>query len=214
MTGGRGMASRLRIGLFLGACACLLTAASASPLGDAVALYKQKKYPEARSILEPLVAAEPSNAPACYFLAMTLRRSEGASALDPAHALLAKAVLLAPANAGYLAEYADVCWKMADRDKSLGLALDGRDAMTRAIAADPSDLDGREGLMQFYAQAPWPLGDPDKALALAAEIAGRDPKRGIAGYRKIEDLFKKSGHGKEALSAEGAAQKLAQGHPQ
>jgi predicted Zn-dependent protease len=214
MTGSREMASRLWIGLLLGACAGLPTAASAAPLGDAIALYKQKKYPEARSILGPLVAAEPSNAPACYFLAMTLRRSDGPSALDPAHVLLARAVRLAPGNAGYLAEYADVCWKMADRDKSFSLALEGRDAMTRSIAADPSDLDGREGLMQFYAQAPWPMGDPDKALALAAQIAGRDPKRGIAAYRKIEALFQKSGRGKEALSAEGAAQKLALGRPQ
>jgi tetratricopeptide (TPR) repeat protein len=63
--------------------------------------------------------------------------------------------------------------------------------------------------LRFYAKAPWPLGDADKALAQAAEIARRDPKRGLAAYQALTALFEKAGDKQEALSAAQAAQKLA-----
>ena len=81
--------------------------------------------------------------------------------------------------------------------------------MARAIAANPADLEAREGLMQFYAKAPWPLGDPDKALAMAGEIAKRDPKRGVEAYRSIEVLFGRNGRKEQAVAAS-QAQRLAQ----
>jgi len=199
------------IGILVVACAALSPSVSATPAGDAIALYRQKKYSEARALLEPIVAAEPSNAAASYFLGMTVFRAGGPSSLDSARVLLAKASQLAPENAGYLAEYAGVCLLLADRDNSFGLALEGRDAMARAIAANPADLEAREGLMQFYAKAPWPLGDPDKALAMAGEISKRDPKRGVEAYRSIEALFARNGRKEQALAASQAAQSLAQG---
>lgn len=214
MTGGRAMASRLWIGILVAACAGLCHAAPGASVADAISLFKQKKYPEARAVLEPLVAADPSNAEASYYLGMTLLRAGGPSSLDSAQVLLSRAVRLAPGDAGYLADYAGVCLLMADRDNSFGLAVEGRDAMTRAIAANPADLEAREGLMQFYAKAPWPLGDPEKALELAAEIARRDPKRGAAAYKSAQALFERNGREKEAASAAQAAQRLAQGPPQ
>lgn len=183
-------------------------AAMAAPIDDAIALYRQRRYVEAQSALEQLAASDPSNAAACYYLAMALQRAAPPS-LDPARTWLSKAVQLAPENELYLAEYAGVTMLMADRDNSLRLALDGRDAMTRAIAMNPSDLDACEGLMRFCAKAPWPLGDADKALALAAEIAKRDPKRGAAAYLRIASLFEKQGRVQQALSATQEAQRLA-----
>ena len=208
------MASKLWIWFLLEACAAANAAAPPPPLADAVALFRHKKYAEARAILEPIVAADPSNAAASYYLGMTLLRAGGPSSLDSAQVLLARAVRLAPGDAGYLADYAGVCLLMADRDNSFGLAVEGRDAMTRAIAANPADLEARAGLMQFYAKAPWPLGDADKAMDLAAEIARRDPKRGIAAYRSAEAIFRRNGMDNEALAAGQAAQRLAQGPPQ
>jgi hypothetical protein len=121
-------------------------------------------------------------------------------------------VKLAPANAGYLAEYAGACLMMADRDNSLSLALEGSADMARAIDANPGDLEAREGLMQFYAKAPWPLGDPSRALAMAGEIARRDPKRGLAAYRSIAALFERRGLHEDAFAAAHAAQSLAPEH--
>jgi tetratricopeptide (TPR) repeat protein len=181
-------------------------------MDDGRALYRQKKYAEARAVLEPLVAAEPSNAAAAYFLGMTLFRAGGPGALDASRTLLGKAVKIEPANATYLADYAGICLLLADRDNSLGLALEGSRDMARAIEENPGDLEAREGLMQYYAKAPWPIGDSAKALSMAGEIAKRDPKRGLAAYSSIAAIFDKRGLKEAAQAARNAAQSLAPAH--
>jgi hypothetical protein len=196
-------------GLLAALSAVPAPAAPASGVADAVALYKQKRYGEARPLLERIVASDPSNATACYFLAMTLQRAAPPS-LDSARSWLGKAVRLAPANEGYLAEYAGVTLLIADRDSSLALALEGRDAMARAIAMNPSDLDACEGLMRFCAKAPWPLADPERALDLAGRVARRDPGRGRGAYRAVAAIFDGQGRAQLALAARQAAERLAQ----
>jgi cytochrome c-type biogenesis protein CcmH/NrfG len=144
----------LGLPLLVGALSGFAPAVAASPVGDGIALYRQKKYAEARAVLEPITAANPSDAAAAYYLGMTLLRQGGPSSLDGSRLWLGKAVKLAPGNPDYLADYAGVCLLMADRDNSFSLALEGRDAMTRAIAANPSDIEACAGLMRFYAKAP------------------------------------------------------------
>lgn len=204
----------LGVPLLAGALAALAPALGAPPVGDAIALYKQKKYPEARALLEALTASDPSNGAAAYYLGMTYLRQGGPSSLDSSRLWLGKAVKLAPDKPGYLSDYAGVCLLMADRDSSFSLALEGRDAMTRAIAANPSDIAACEGLMRFYAKAPWPLGSGVKALALAAQIAKLDPRRGAAAYLAIAAIFDADGRKEDALLATQAAQSLAPGRPQ
>jgi tetratricopeptide (TPR) repeat protein len=213
MTGACAGASRLKIGLAAGLLCVLAPGATATPLGDAVALYKKGRLADARAILEPLVASQPTNSAALYYLGMVLERSGAPISLDAARQMLGRAVQHSPQNAAYLAEYAGVCLELADRDSSLGLALEGRDAMIRALAANPQDLEAREGLMEFYAKAPWPIGDCDRAMEQAAEIAKRDPKRGAAAYRDIGGIFGRAGRADLALSAEREAQRLAPGKP-
>jgi hypothetical protein len=213
MTGAVSRETGLGLWILLGFLGCAATL-GASPLDDAVAQYKQRHFAEARALLERLVAAEPGNAQAAYFLGMTLYKAGGPGALDAGHLWLGKAVKLAPGNSGCLAEYAGVCLLMADRDSSLSLAIEGRDDMAQAIAGDPGNLDAREGLMRFYAKAPWPLGDSGRALDQAAEIARRDPARGLAAYRSLVGTFERAGRKEAAQSADLAAQSLARGHPQ
>ena len=197
----------LLAGITLGPRAAL----AATSLADAVALYKGRHYPEAEAILQPLAAAEPANAGAAYFLGMTLLRAGGPTALDSARVWLGKAVRLRPDDAGYLAQYAGVCLLLADRDSSFSLALEGRDDMSQAITRNPGDIEAKEGLMRFYAKAPWPLGDPGKALALAADIAARDPKRGVQEYEALAATFTRAGRTQDAAAASRAEQSLA--HP-
>ncbi len=204
----------LGLPLLAGAVCGAAPAPGPSPLDSGIALFKQRKFAASRAVIEPLAAADPSNAAAAYYLGMDLLRLGGPSGLDGARLWLGRAVKLAPGNAGYLADYAGVCLLMADRDTSFSLALEGRDAMTRAIAADPSNIDACEGLMRFYAKAPWPLGSPVRALSLAAQIAKLNAKRGIAAYLAIAATFEKAGLKEDALSANKAAQSLAQEHPQ
>jgi Flp pilus assembly protein TadD len=188
-------------------------ARAASPLADAEALYNSRHYPEARALLEPLVAAEPSNAAASYFLGMAYLRAGGPAALDSARQWLGRALKLAPDDEGYLAEYAGVCLLMADRDSSFSLALEGRDDMARAVEANPGDIEAREGLMRFYAKAPWPLGDSGKAMDMAAAIARKDPVKGHAEYLALAATFGRQGRSQEANTAAKAAQSLAAAHP-
>jgi tetratricopeptide (TPR) repeat protein len=211
---GRTPARLLGLPLLAAALGALLPALGATPIGDAVALYGQKRYAEAKAILEPLAASEPSNAEASYYLGMAFLRLGGPASLDSSRLWLGRALKLSPDNEGYLSEYAGVCLLMADRDSSFTLAMEGRDAMARAIAENPADLGACEGLMRFYAKAPWPLGNAGRALALAAQIAKANPKRGLAAYRSIQATFERSGRADEALSAAQAAQSLAQDHPQ
>jgi tetratricopeptide (TPR) repeat protein len=212
MSMGRIGALRLAVPLLVGIFAGLSTAVAAASVTDAVALYRQKRFPEARAILEPLVAAQPSDPAATYYLGMACLRAGGPASLDEARHWLGRAVKLAPDDARYLADYAGVCLLTADRDNSLSYALEGKDAMVRAIAVNPRDLSAREGLMEFYAKAPWPLGDPGKALSLAAGIAALDPGRGAAAYRKAASIFEAHGLAEQARTASQAAQNLAPGH--
>jgi len=160
--------------VLLAAMLCGLAGAlDGAPLDDAAVLFGHRHFAEAKAILEPLVAAGPPNARADYFLGMSDLQVGGPAALDSARLWLGKAVKLAPANENYLAEYSGVCLLMADRDNSLSLAMEGRDGMTRAVAANPQDVEACEGLMRFYAKAPWPLGDTAKAFQMVAYIAAK-----------------------------------------
>ena len=202
-------AQRLCFGLLAGIVAGGAVAAHGAALDEGRALYRQKKYTEARAILEPAVAADPSSAAAAYFLGMTIFKAGGAGSLESAHSLLGKAVRLEPGNETYLADYAGVCLLLADQESSLGLALEGSRDMARAIDENPADMEARDGLMQFYAKAPWPLGDSGKALSMAAEIAKRDPGRGPSAYQAIAAIFDRKGLREAALAARRASQSLA-----
>ena len=145
----------------------------------AIKLYLAQRYSEATKALMAVVAKEPSNATACYYLGMSLRHRGDAAARDAASPWLEKAVKLAPGNADFLADYAGNCLELAGEHRSFSFAIRGRDAMEKAIALNPGDLQARYGLMRFYAQAPWPLGSSGRAFDQADEIGRRDPARGL-----------------------------------
>lgn len=185
-------------------------AAFGAPLDDAVGLYRGKKFGEARVAFESVVAAQPGNAAACYYLGMTLEHGKGPSDAADAVTWLARAVALAPGNEDFLAEFGGASLELARKTRSYSACVQGRDAMLRAIELDPDDLDARDGLMQFYAQAPWPLGDRARAYAQAGEIRRRDPLRGI-----LATLGMKMEEGRNAEAAElcGEALKLSPNNP-
>ncbi len=173
------------------ALALLVTTSLAAPLDDAIALFRAKRYPEARAVLEKITAAEPKNAAAAYYLGMTIRRRADSTSIDEAVPWLAKAVELEPNNATYLADFGGSSMELAGKKASLSAATRGRDAMIRAIELGPENLKAREGLMQFYVQAPWPLGSTTKALAQAEEIRKRDPARGLIALITVKTADKK-----------------------
>ncbi|HEY1765734.1 MAG TPA: hypothetical protein VGF85_12485 [Opitutaceae bacterium] len=184
------------------------TNAPSGPTAEAISLYKQGHYAEAKAALERILAADDSNAAACYYLAMAAQKTKPPS-LDTAHKWLKRAIHLAPDNETYLAELGGVTMLLADRDRSLSYGIEGRDAMAKAIKMNPADIDATWGLMLFCAQAPWPFGDSRKAFALAAAIEKLDPKRGPAAYRATASAFEKAGRRHQEREANEIAQKLA-----
>jgi tetratricopeptide (TPR) repeat protein len=171
----------MRPGLTVSAVLALATLARAGapPLDQAIALYDAKRYPEARAALERVLAAEPNNAEACYYLGETLLCRGDANALDDAVPWLEKALKLDPNNPSYLADFGGASIELAEKHTSLSAAVKGRDALEKAVALEPDNLEARTGLMQFYERAPWPLGSSAKAAAQLEEIRRRDPDRAL-----------------------------------
>jgi tetratricopeptide (TPR) repeat protein len=200
--------------LAVAALAFALASARADPATQAaIGLYAAGRYPEAAAALKKILATNPGNAAACFYLAETIEHGSDEPALRSATALLERAVALAPGNEQYLAEYGGTCLLLADRDRSFTAAMRGRDAMTQAIALDPNDLDARTGLMRFYAQAPWPLGDSDLALSQAEAIARRDPARGLRAFLRLAQIFEKHDDRPAARTACRAALRLNPSNP-
>jgi len=165
--------------------------AHAGALEDALALYQQKRYPEARLALEKITASEPTNAAACHYLGMTLRQRADERAIEDALPWLAKATELAPKNATYLTLFGITSMQTAGKTRSVSAATRGRDAVIRAIEFEPDNLDAREALLQFYASAPWPIGSRTKAKEQAEAIAQRNPTRGLFAHVMIKTSEKK-----------------------
>jgi tetratricopeptide (TPR) repeat protein len=156
-------------------------AASGAPLDESVALFRSRQFGEAQAKLEQLVAAEPKNAAACYYLGMTLRERAGPTeGLKAALVWLKKAADLEPNNADYLADYGGTALLYAEKHRSITAAIHGRDAMEQALRLDPHDTDTRQALFEFYMQAPWPLGSQAKAAAHLEAIRKSDRARAEA----------------------------------
>jgi tetratricopeptide (TPR) repeat protein len=158
---------------------------------EALALYQQKRYPEARLALEQITASEPTNAAACHYLGLTLRQRADDRAIEDALPWLAKAAELAPKNATYLTLFGISSMQAAGKTRSVSGATRGRDAIIRAIELEPDNLDAREALLQFYASAPWPIGSRTKAKEQAEAIAQRNPTRGLFANVMIKTSEKK-----------------------
>lgn len=169
------------LGVLLAFAIAPALAAAGTPAGEAwreaETLFQQRRYPEARAVLEKIVAAEPKNAAARHLLGRCWVARNDPEAIAEGTKHLAAAVELEPDNAIYLGIYGGTLLQAASRTTSISAATKGRDAMEKAVKLDPGYLDAREGLFQFYERAPWPIGSSAKAAAHLEEIRKRDPDR-------------------------------------
>jgi hypothetical protein len=156
MTPGR-IAPGRRLPLILGTFLGLAASLQASPVDNAQALFRQGRYGEARAALETLVAADPSNAAACYFLSMTLQRASP-PLLDSARPGFPRRSGWPPRtrSTSRNTPASPCCWPTATtRSGSRSMA----GTRWQGRRDEPVDLDACEGLMRFCAKAPWPLGE-------------------------------------------------------
>ncbi|HSI07460.1 MAG TPA: tetratricopeptide repeat protein [Rariglobus sp.] len=154
--------------------------ADSPALTAAIVLFDAHRVPEAREQLAGIVAKEPENIRALWYLGRSdlkmQRREEAATTL-------AKAAELAPLDHRILADYGSAsllrATELGASFRALGFARRGRNALEQAVKLAPDIVGYREGLVQFYTRAPgFAGGDFDKAYAHIAEITKRDPARG------------------------------------
>jgi tetratricopeptide (TPR) repeat protein len=165
-------------------CAAPLRATTGA---QAEELYNARRYAEARPAFEQVIAAEPSDASAAYYLGdLALMRD------DPEEAVkwLEKATALAPKSSQYFHALGDAYGLSAQRAgifSKLGLARKCQTAYEHAVALAPDDIENRYALFNYYRQAPAIAGGgSDKARAEAAEIQKRDHLRGTLALVELD----------------------------
>jgi tetratricopeptide (TPR) repeat protein len=158
---------------------------------DGVALFRARRYAEARSAFETAVKANGNDARAAYYLGrIALVEGNAGKAED----WLERAVKLDGRNADYhhwLGRAYSREALRAGKFRQMKLAGRIRDEFKAAVALDPDDVEARFDLLQYYLVVPGIMGGSDeKAREQAAEIRSRNPFRGhlaagaIAEHRK------------------------------
>ena len=121
---------------------------------EANELYRAKRYAEARTAFEQVLAAEPGNADAAYHLGdLALLRGAPQEAIE----WLEKATALAPKSSEYARELGDAYGLAAEKAglfSKLGFARKCQAAYERAVALNPEDVEARYSLFTFFRQAP------------------------------------------------------------
>jgi tetratricopeptide (TPR) repeat protein len=155
-------------------------------------LFKHRQWAEAQSVLEKIVAAEPDNAEAYYYLAQAqINRN------DHEHAVLSmeKATTLAPANSEYFRLLGDTYGISAQKAgifSKFGWARKCKAAYDKAVELDPKNVTARMSVLEYCRQAPGIVGGGmDEAYAQAAEIRKLDPSRGQQAFVLLYSSEKK-----------------------
>jgi len=147
----------------------------------ALALFHEKKYPEAADAFQKVVASEPQNAEAHFYLGVLSAKNRD---VDQAIIHLEQATQLAPDRSDYFTELGGAYGSAAQRAgllEKLGWARKCGAALEKAVNLDPNNLVARNGLISFYREAPtFAGGGISKAYEQADEIRKRNPAMGTA----------------------------------
>ncbi|HEY0947839.1 MAG TPA: tetratricopeptide repeat protein [Opitutaceae bacterium] len=177
----------------------LLAACLRADLAPAVALFNEKRYPEAEAAFAAEAATNPRNATAHYYLGLLARLRQQ---FDDAVPHFEKAVALAPDVPEHQADFGGTCLTYAGRlgmsFRALGLARKGRTALEKAVSLAPDNVTYRQWLAEFYSRAPGMVGGGmDKAYAQVEEIKRRDS---YAGTQMLAQLKSQEKHYSEAFA--------------
>lgn len=181
----------IRVALIFACCAFpgLIRAAT---LGEAQELFRAKRYAEARSAFEQVVAAEPNNAEAAYHLGLLAIRRD---APEDAVIWLEKATAISPRSAPFFQALGDaygISAQKAGLFSKLGFARKCRIAYEQAVSLDPENIEARYSLFTYCRQAPSIAGGGlDKARVQALEIQKRDAVQGTLALAELSVAEKK-----------------------
>jgi tetratricopeptide (TPR) repeat protein len=156
---------------------------SGDALDRAVRMVEQRRFAEAKPVLEAAVRGDPRNARAAFYLARVYRGERNS---DQAIEWFEKAVRLDPNNSTYHTELAGALGEKAlrvNRLRQATLAGRIRSHLEKAVELDPNNLEARFGLVQFYVVAPGMMGgSKQRARAEATAIKQRN---GYVGARAL-----------------------------
>lgn len=172
-------------------CAVVFASAPIIPDSPAAALASRGRWKELRAVVEARVGTNPNDAEAEWLLSrVRVAFHDSDAALAPAE----KAVALAPRNAEYLWQLAQVYGTQAERAgvlHQLGLARKFRDEAEAALAVDPNLVDALMGLMEYYDRAPAIAGgDKQKADELAHRLSAISKADGLLARLQLLRLRK------------------------
>lgn len=161
---------------------CVTPAFAAEPLlNSAIALFEEKKFPEAAEAFLKLATVDSDNAVAQFYLGVLAnKRGDNEEAIRR----LELAVQLDPENSDYHTElggaYGDAA-KSAGMLASLTWARKCVASLLKAVELNPNNITARNGLITFYREAP-PIagGGIEKAYLQAHEVRKRDLRVGSA----------------------------------
>ncbi len=181
----------------------LSSAAAAGEQESLQALIDAEHWKRVRSLVEPLLEANPNDPQALFFMA---RYKEAAGDYDGALVLMEKALALEPKNADFHCMLSFIYGRQVLRAgifRKIGLARRVRREAETALKLNPDHVEARLILIEYYRLAPGIIGgDKARARALAEEAVKLDPVRGYIAQATIahqeglaerqEDLYKKA----------------------
>lgn len=199
--------------LWLAVASCLFAPAAlaeslvADRRAEAIALFHDDRRAAAKVLFEQLVARNPKDADALYYLAaLTAMGGDWEKAVP----LAERSVAAEPGNARFHYGLGQACGLAALRSGLLsryGYARRSRAAYEKAVELDPQSLRFREALINYYAVAPSVAGGGmDKAHAQAQALKAIDP---VAGRICLADVFTREKRFSEAFAELEAALVLA-----
>jgi len=154
-----------------------------------IALFKERKYPEAKKALARALAANPADAAAHAYLGLALLDHDRDAEQAAAH--LEEAVRLEP-NRSQFHRWLGAAYSRqamgAGFASALGLARKARAAFEKAVELEPADLEARGALLEFYLAAPGVAGGSvAKAREQALAMTGMDRHEGLLAQARIAE---------------------------
>jgi tetratricopeptide (TPR) repeat protein len=164
--------------------------------------FETGRYEEAATALDSVVAAEPSNDQALYWLGRARFELRDYSRAADA---LKRAAERVSGNSEYHRWLGRAIGEQADRERSFSLARQVRKEFEEAVRLAPSSIPARRDLLEFYVEAPWVLGGgAEKAWSQAEAISAIDPAAGHLA-RAVCFAHRKDADNQAKASAEYAA---------
>lgn len=171
---------------------------AAQSLQRGAELVEEGRFPEAERVLRQALSADGQRAEAAYYLGRVyletgrapaaIRLLEGMAGREPRSSRIQQGL-----GEAYAVEALS-----ASVFRQIGLARASRQALERAVALDPDNVEARVSLFEFYRHAPGAVGGSlEKALGQVREIERRNPSRG---HELRANLLRDEDRSGEALS--------------